>query len=172
MIKRFISLMAAALSLMTFASCGQTVKLNDAEADKDNNIGISELVVSAVEEKKEEEPEKPTEETAPPKLEIDVRMPKDHKLGKDKALDFKTVLQEPELPTGCEVTALAQTLNYYGFGIDKVTLCDTFLLTDYSGYYSMDDRYLGDPHTTYGFGCSAKTIVKTANDYFSYIGSD
>lgn len=172
MIKRFISLIMIPLSLMSLVSCGQTVKLSGIEAEKNNEADISELAVSEAEEKKKEDTTKPTEECAPPKLNIDVKMPKDHNLPKDKALDFKTVLQEPELPTGCEITALAQTLNYYGFGIDKVQLCDTFLLTDYDGYYSMDERYLGDPHTTYGFGCSAKTIVKTANKYFEYIKSD
>ena len=34
--------------------------------------------------------------------------------------DFEIIYQEPELPTGCEITALTMVLHYYGFDVDKV----------------------------------------------------
>lgn len=36
--------------------------------------------------------------------------------------DFPYTLQTPELPTGCEITALTMVLNYYGFSVDKTTM--------------------------------------------------
>ncbi len=110
---------------------------------------------------------------APEHIEIDPYMPDEYKLPDSCVIDgFETVLQEPELPTGCEVTALAQTLNFYGFDIDKVELCDVFMPIDHDGYYTMNEAYLGDPHATNGFGCNAPVIAETADYYFTYIGSD
>lgn len=43
--------------------------------------------------------------------------------------DFPLIMQMPELPTGCEITALTMTLNYYGFQIDKVTMATKYLPT-------------------------------------------
>ena len=37
-------------------------------------------------------------------------------------LDAQPVLQNPELPTGCEVTTLTAALNYLGYPVDKLTM--------------------------------------------------
>ena len=44
-----------------------------------------------------------------------------------KRLDVECVLQNPELPTGCEITSLTEVLNYLGYGIDKETLARNYL---------------------------------------------
>ncbi|MDE6788815.1 MAG: C39 family peptidase, partial [Ruminococcus sp.] len=119
--------------------------------------------------------EPPAEPTTPvpERVVIDTDMPENHEMKNSFVIDdFQTVMQEPELPTGCEITALTQTMNYYGFDVDKVELCDVFMSIDHDGYYTMNEAYLGDPHATNGFGCNAPVIVSTANDYFEYIGSD
>lgn len=82
------------------------------------------------------------------------------------------VLQNPELPTGCEVTALDTVLRYFGFDIDKLTLCDYYMPVGYEGEYTFDEVYIGDPHTYNGYGCYAPVIVTTAVNYFGSIGSD
>ena len=97
--------------------------------------------------------------------------PEGYEMPEKKKLEFETVLQRPELPTGCEVTALDQTLKYFGFDIDKVELCEKFLELDLDAFYSMDNAYVGDPYSEYGYGCNAPVIVNTADDYFNYIGS-
>ncbi len=84
---------------------------------------------------------------------------------------FETVMQEPELPTGCEVVSLAQTLNFCGFSIDKVELADEFMPIDFSGSVTMEEAYVGDPKANNGFGCYAPVIVLTADDYFQSIDS-
>ena len=114
----------------------------------------------------------PSRPMAPEKVEVDTDMPSGYKLPEKKVLEMEAVLQEPEIPTGCEVTALTETLNYYGFNVDKLYLCDEILPKDYNGYYYMDEAYVGDPHSDNGFGCFAPVIVRTANDYFDSIRSD
>ena len=83
--------------------------------------------------------------------------------------DFKALLQNPELPTGCEVTSLCGVLNYLGFDIDKVTLADEFMPMDNVGVSTMMHAYIGDPKSEEGFGCCAPVIVQTADDYFESI---
>lgn len=84
---------------------------------------------------------------------------------------FKTVMQDPELPTGCEVTALCQVLNHLGFKITKTDLFDKFMAVDYIGAVTMNQAYIGDPRSKTGFGCNAPVIVKTAYEYFQSVDS-
>ena len=83
--------------------------------------------------------------------------------------DYKALMQNPELPTGCEVTSLCGLLNYLGFDIDKVTLADEFMPMDNIGVSTMMHAYIGDPKSEEGFGCGAPVIVQTADDYFESI---
>ena len=116
------------------------------------------------------------EETAPePVTEpftLDVSIPEGYKLPDKYAIDgFKAILQKPELPTGCEVTALCEVLNYLGFKIDKVELADEFMPIDLNGIVTMNNAYIGDPKSEEGFGCNSPVIVQTANDYFQSVDS-
>lgn len=78
--------------------------------------------------------------------------------------------QLPELPTGCEITALTTVLNYWGYSVSKETMADNYLpkcdieVGDFLNYF------LGDPYTDYSFGCYANPIVVAANSYFSNNG--
>lgn len=161
-------LTAILLGISAF-SCGRTVQRADVG---DFEPPTEAPPFEAVEISTEALTEPPTEGNPPP-VEVDPDMPEDYKLKKSSVIDgFETVLQNPELPTGCEITTLTQTLNFYGFDIDKVTLCDTFMPVDFDGYYTMDQVYIGNPRATNGFGCNAPVIKKVADDYFDYLGSD
>lgn len=65
--------------------------------------------------------------------------------------DFPVILQMPELPTGCEITALTMVLNYYGFAVDKTVMAAEYLPTAGMGlYYGADGRLYGtDPEELY-----------------------
>lgn len=103
---------------------------------------------------------------------IDIFFTEKNELPASYVIDgFETIMQEPELPTGCEVTALAEVLNYLGFDIDKVDLCDNFMPVDYEGAVNMYYAYIGDPKSSNGFGCYAPVIVKTAYEYFESVDS-
>lgn len=80
-------------------------------------------------------------------------------------LNVNVVYQLPELPTGCEITALTMTLNYYGYNIDKITLADNYLEKGTIGIDSYKKVFLGDPHNKNAYGCFAPVIVDSANKY-------
>ena len=59
-----------------------------------------------------------------------------------KLSGFKWVNQYPELPTGCEITALTSVLNYYGYNVKKETMADDYLKKGSGSFYEM---FLGNP---------------------------
>lgn len=91
-----------------------------------------------------------------------------------QTLNFPVVLQKPELPTGCEITALTMLMNYYGYPVSKVTMARDYLPTVKSGYWGtvdLDYYFCGDPFTTEGLICGPGALVTAANSYFSAYGS-
>lgn len=94
---------------------------------------------------------------------------------------FPLIYQEPELPTGCEITALTMVLNYYGYDVDKVTMATEYLpcLPAEFSYnrqgimYGNDmvNYFVGDPTTVEGYVCGAPAIVTAANAYLQSCGS-
>lgn len=80
-------------------------------------------------------------------------------------LGIEPIMQLPELPLGCEITALATLLQYYGFSADKVMLCEQMLDFGLS-YADPFEGYVGSPFEEYrGMGCYAPPIVRAANRY-------
>lgn len=82
------------------------------------------------------------------------------------------ILQNPELPTGCEITSLTGVLNYLGFNVDKMKMADEYLPR--KDFYinegrlygaNPNDYFVGNPRSSSGFYCFTKPIVKAANDY-------
>ncbi len=94
---------------------------------------------------------------------------------------FECIYQKPELPTGCEITAMTMVLNYYGCDVSKETMARDYLPTieDYQeperrgrhrrgGYATgsdLENYFLGDPFTEYGTVCGTSAIVMAANLY-------
>ena len=77
--------------------------------------------------------------------------------------DFRWLNQNPELPTGCEITSLTSVLNYYGCNVDKTTMADEYLKKGNGSFYEM---FLGNPRDNTSYGCMAQPIVNAANKYF------
>ncbi len=77
---------------------------------------------------------------------------------------YEWLSQNPELPTGCEITSLTSVLNYYGCDVDKTTMADNYLKKGYGSFYEM---FLGNPRESSSFGCMAQTVVDAANKYFN-----
>lgn len=174
MIRKFTLTLSAALILTAASSCGRTVQRDGYNGGISGAAPATEPATQPPSRETATEPatEAPTEKVRE-RIEVETKKPADYILSDTAEISgFETVLQRPELPTGCEITALTQTLNYYGFDVDKVFMCDTFMPVDINGYYSMNEAYLGDPRAENGFGCNAPVIEKAANDYFAYIGSD
>ncbi len=77
------------------------------------------------------------------------------------------VLQNPELPTGCESVALMIVLKSYGYILDKTTIADNYM--PYG--YDFVTTYVGDPHSQNGQSIMAPGLVTTADRYLTAMGS-
>ncbi len=78
---------------------------------------------------------------------------------------FTAISQNPELPTGCEITALTMVLNYYGYPVKKEVMADKYLDKGYAWLTDFRVAFAGDPFDEYSYGCYAPVIVKAANKY-------
>lgn len=85
--------------------------------------------------------------------------------------EVKTILQNPELPHGCEVTGLASLLSYYGISADKCELADRWLPKGLWGQTDFKKAFVGDPRKRIASaGCFAPVIADTANGYLAEEG--
>lgn len=78
-------------------------------------------------------------------------------------LEVPELLQEPELPTGCESVALTMVLMKEGYELEKTTIADEYLI--YSENSDFSEGYVGNPESYEGAGCFPPAIVKTANAF-------
>lgn len=90
-------------------------------------------------------------------------------------IDMENILQQPELPVGCEITALTTLLRYYGFDAEKTDMARNYLPTSWGNAVEKDgkmykdsffDYFIGDPFSR-GYGCFSPAIEKAANAYIS-----
>ncbi len=88
-----------------------------------------------------------------------------------KVIDIDEILQNPELPTGCEVTSLAMVLNYWGYDIDKLTLATDYLKKGEIGSVNFKEAFVGDPRSAEAYGCYVEVIVDCAHNYLSDVSS-
>ena len=102
----------------------------------------------------------------------------DEKSPDSKIIPVTNILQYPELPTGCETTALTILLRYMGYNADKLDIARNHLpklsfYTENGINYGADFRttFAGDPESEYSYGCYAPCIVSTANSYLSLNGA-
>ena len=94
--------------------------------------------------------------------------------------NFPIIYQMPELPTGCEVTALTMAMNYYGCAADKVEMASRYLpVASANLYYGADGRqygtdlrqyFVGDPASDHGIICGTGAIITAADGFFSANG--
>ncbi|WP_049962602.1 C39 family peptidase [Ruminococcus sp. HUN007] len=80
-------------------------------------------------------------------------------------ISLNCVMQNPELPTGCEITALTTVLNYMGYNVSKTELAKNYLTTASLGSTGFDKAFIGNPASEDGYGCYAPVIVEAAQKY-------
>ena len=93
---------------------------------------------------------------------------------------FPILEQFPELPTGCEITAMTMVLNYYGYQVDKMEMALHYLPTVEANFYvnesgmtigpDMRQYFVGDP-TDAGYICGNTAIETAANRFLFDVGS-
>lgn len=87
-------------------------------------------------------------------------------------IEAESILQNPELPTGCETVSLTMLLRYIGFDADKLTIADEYLP---KGEYRKSDYnkvFVGDPRNKLAYGCTAAVICETAEKYLKDFDED
>jgi len=160
---------AAVIAASLFSSCTRVIEYTENYSSGAKGSPLAGEVPDA--ERSAVQAESTTPEPLTEPFTLDVSVPENYSHQNKSVIDgFEAVLQEPELPTGCEVTSLTAVLNYLGYDIDKITLCDDFMPISLSGEVVMDEAYVGNPRYD-GFGCNANVMVQTADKYFSSIDS-
>ncbi|WIV13326.1 C39 family peptidase [Proteiniborus sp. MB09-C3] len=91
-------------------------------------------------------------------------------------IDVPTVMQNPELPNGCEITSLTSVLNYKGYNAEKTEMADVYLPKE--AFYVKNEKlyganpyksYAGNPREKNGFFSYAPPIVEAANSYLDTV---
>lgn len=90
-----------------------------------------------------------------------------------KKLEVPYLSQVGILPNGCETVSAVMLLHYYGFSVDPVDFCDTYLdkgevNVKWGCRYGPNpkEQYAGDPKSEKGgWGCFAPVIIKALNQY-------
>ena len=88
-------------------------------------------------------------------------------------LDVQNILQNPELPNGCEITAATIVLNYLGFPVDKVTMASQYL-PQQAEYWATDPdvAFMGNPAYLLAYYCNAGPVAEAVNAYLEDQGAD
>ncbi|MBQ8568997.1 MAG: C39 family peptidase [Oscillospiraceae bacterium] len=84
----------------------------------------------------------------------------------------ESILQNPDLPTGCEITSLTMLLNHIGFEVDKLVMADHYLP---KGEYRNSDFYevfVGDPRHYSAYGCFSRPIAEAAEEFLDKYDQD
>ncbi|MBR4627856.1 MAG: C39 family peptidase [Ruminococcus sp.] len=99
--------------------------------------------------------------------------------GDRKLISVNNIMQNPELPTGCECVSLTILLNHYGYDVDKLTLAREYQPKQefywYDGMLCGADfrtTFAGDPESEDSYGCYAPCIAATANNFFCANGQE
>jgi uncharacterized protein YvpB len=94
-------------------------------------------------------------------------------------LAVENILQNPELPNGCEATSLAMVLNYLGYSAEKTELAEQYVtsetLTTKNGVVygpNPNDTYVGNPADSTGYYILAEGLAQAANDYLKDYNSE
>lgn len=153
-LKRILLLSSVFALIVTIYICVEEIKKKNIPADFDVSV-ISQQETSSVDTSKYSS-----------NIILTTAAEQDITLKQSVELDVPFVNQNPELPTGCEVTSLTCVLLYLGFDIDKETLAKNYLpMSNEIGEGMFINYFFGSPWLNSGMGCFAPTIVTAANNF-------
>ena len=73
--------------------------------------------------------------------------------------NYQKDMQYPELPTGCEATAVSTLLRMHGYNVSKTDVADAMPKSD----WDFVDCFWGDPYKETGGACMSPCAAATAN---------
>lgn len=151
---------------------GETEAYSDSETGSQTSAAPNETGASATEN--DENAAEDTDAAPSSRTIITSRVRKDYD-SNSVYIDMENVLQLPELPVGCEITALTILLRHCGFDADKTDLAKNYLPISWGNTRTEDgktykdsffDYFIGDPFSR-GYGCFANAIENAANAYIA-----
>lgn len=163
--KKFIPILISILVLLS--GCGQSD--NSIESSDPASSSSSETTSTTVESTTSTESQQTTSTSI---ISIET------KPQKEVGIKWKVplIMQNPELPTGCEITSVTMVVNFYGYDYDKITMTDKYLDKSNNFYYENGQLFgpnpqkffLGNPRSTSGYGlqCFSGTWVNSLNKVF------
>lgn len=83
-------------------------------------------------------------------------------LPKSATIEVSPILQNPELPTGCESVALTMALESLGYELEKTQIADEYLIYGQENYAA---GYVGDPYSYAGVGIYPPGLAQSANRF-------
>ncbi len=90
------------------------------------------------------------------------------------SLSVPVIMQNPALPNGCEITSLAEVLQFEGFSVSHTELAESYLPCGKIRYENgktmvpdPEEEYVGDPSTNSGWYCFEGPVMEAANRYLS-----
>lgn len=98
---------------------------------------------------------------------------------KEVYINVPTLMQNPELPNGCEITSLTAILNYYGNNVSKLEMSDRYLRKE--GFIRKNGKlyganpyvaFSGDPRDPLGWFVYAPPIVEAGDMYLKEVQSN
>ena len=160
-------------TVLAEADTGTESESAPSEIEGASGSTVSENEVTTVPDEAQEDTDDSSSTTASRTI-ITSRVRKDYD-SNSVYIDMENILQLPELPTGCEITALTILLRYCGFDAEKTDLARNYLPQSWGNPRYEDgktykdsffDYFIGDPFST-GYGCFSYAIEKAANAYIS-----
>ncbi len=98
-----------------------------------------------------------------------------YNIGADSSVKIKgvpVINQHPELPTGCEATALTMLLNYHGVKVSKTEIANTIPRVRLPYYINgskygnhPNEGFIGNPFSSHSYGVFVNPVVTTIEKY-------
>lgn len=161
----------------TFTTNAVTRAVTTTESQTEESITETETETEITTEESSTEPRtriKWTLQTVSPNLNnifTDILSDSEYILPDSYEIDVNCVYQNPELPTGCEVTSLTTVLNHFGYTIGKMDMANNYLIKDNYGATDFSTAFIGNPQTERGYGCYSPVIVNTAQRFLDDHGN-
>ena len=102
-----------------------------------------------------------------------VQVSQENEPGIHVSIPVEVVMQMPELPNGCEVTALVAALHYKGIDVDKCVVSDNYLPKSTNVWFGdPNENFIGDPRSLLsGYYCYENPLIKTIDNMNQATGS-
>lgn len=90
-----------------------------------------------------------------------------------KITEVPSINQHPELPTGCEATALTIMLQYYGKNVSKTEVANNMTRVSLPYYQNgkkvgphPSEGFIGNPYSKHSYGVFVEPMIRVAEKYF------